>query len=241
MVEDRIDRRLVAIHDLQDAVGQPGLGHQLGQHQRHRGVAFAGFQDEGVAAGDGGGEFPHRDHRGKVERRDPGHHAQRLAHRIDVDAGARAVGVFALQQVRCTDAELDHLEPPLHVAPGVGQGLAMLAAQRLGQLVHVAVQQADEFHQHPRPALRVGGGPAGLRRPRACNRGGQLCRAGKGHARLHLAGGRVVDIGEAARLSGHARTVDEMAELLHGVLPQSWIGRTLAEPARSEKAARLRT
>jgi hypothetical protein len=57
--------------------------------------------------------------------------------------------------VRRADAELDHFEPALHVALGVGQGLAMLAAQRLGQLVHVAVQQADEFHHHPR-ALRCG-------------------------------------------------------------------------------------
>jgi hypothetical protein len=39
----------------------------------------------------------------------------------------------------------------------------MLAAQRLGQLVHVAVEQAHEFHHHPRAALRVGGAPGDLR------------------------------------------------------------------------------
>jgi hypothetical protein len=67
--------------------------------------------------------------------------------RIHVDAGARAVGVLALQQVRRADAELRHFEPALHVALGVGDGLAVLARQRLGQLVHVAVQQLDELHQ----------------------------------------------------------------------------------------------
>jgi hypothetical protein len=53
---------------------------------------------------------------------------------------------------------------PRCTSPGVGQGLAMLAAKRLGQLVHVAVEQADEFHQHARAALRVGGAPFRLRR-----------------------------------------------------------------------------
>ena len=82
---------------------------------------------------------------------------------IHVDAGACAVGVFALEQMRRADAELDHFEPADHITLGVGQGLAMLAAERFGQLVHIAVQQIDEFHQHARPALRVGGAPGGLR------------------------------------------------------------------------------
>ncbi len=35
MVDDRIHRFLVAVDDLQDALGQTGLFHQLSQHQRH--------------------------------------------------------------------------------------------------------------------------------------------------------------------------------------------------------------
>ena len=34
----------------------------------------------------------------------------------------------------------------------------------VGQLVHVAVEQVDEFHEHAGAALRVGGGPFRLRR-----------------------------------------------------------------------------
>ncbi len=48
--------------------------------------------------GDGDAEHPHRDHGREVERGDARRHAQRLAHGIDVDARARALGVLALQQ-----------------------------------------------------------------------------------------------------------------------------------------------
>ena len=107
--------------------GRPGLLHQLGEHQRHRGVALGRLEDEGVAAGERRAHLPHRDHRREVERGDPGDDAERLAHRVHVDAGAGGVGELALQQVRRADAELGDLEAALHVALGVGQGLAVLA------------------------------------------------------------------------------------------------------------------
>ena len=72
---------------------QPRLDQQLRQHQRHAGVALGRLQDEGVAAGDGGRELPHRDHGGEVERRDARDDAERLAHGVEVDAGAGAFGV----------------------------------------------------------------------------------------------------------------------------------------------------
>ena len=53
---------------------------------------------------------------GKLNGRDAGHDAQRLAHGIDVDAGAGALGVFALQRVRDAAGELDHLQAALDVA-----------------------------------------------------------------------------------------------------------------------------
>ena len=218
VVEDRIDRFLVTVHHLQDALGQAGLFHQLRQHQRDRGVTLRRFQDKGVAAGDGGGEHPHRDHGGEVERCDARGDAKRLAHRIDVDAGAGAVGVFALQHLRRADAVFDDFQPALHVALGIGEGLAMLAAQRLGQLVHVAVQQAHEGHQHAGAALRVHGGPGGL-----CGGGHfdglvQLLFRGQRHLGLNLAGGRVHDIGKAAGRAFDMFAADIMGHFLHGIL-----------------------
>ena len=63
---------------------------------------------------------------GKLNGVMPGADAERLAHRIDVDAGAGALGIFALQRVRDAAGELDHFEPALDVALGVGDDLAVL-------------------------------------------------------------------------------------------------------------------
>ncbi len=99
MGKQRINGFLVAIDDIEDALRQPGLNEQFAQTHRHSGITFGWLQNEGIAAGDRGRRLPERDHRREVERRDPGHHAERLADGIDVDAGAGAFGVFALHEV----------------------------------------------------------------------------------------------------------------------------------------------
>ena len=97
MIQDRVDGLLVALHDLEHALGQSGLDEQLRQPDRHRRVALAGLEDEGIAARQRGAGLPQRDHRREVERRDARDHAERLAQRVDVDAAARPLGVLALQ------------------------------------------------------------------------------------------------------------------------------------------------
>ena len=74
-----------------------------------------------------GAALPQRDHRREIERRDAGDDAERLAHRIHVDAGAGAVGELALQQMRNAAGELGDFEAALDVAVRVGDGLAVLA------------------------------------------------------------------------------------------------------------------
>jgi hypothetical protein len=44
VVEQRVDRHLVALHDVEHAVGQAGLLEQLGHEQRRRRVALAGLE-----------------------------------------------------------------------------------------------------------------------------------------------------------------------------------------------------
>ncbi len=126
IVEQRVDRFLVAVDDVEDARRQPGLDHQFAEPHRHRRVALRRLEDEGIAAGDRRGEFPHRDHGREVERRDAGDHAQGLAQRIEIDPGTGGGGVFALHQVRDAAGELDHFEAALDVALGVRHGLAVL-------------------------------------------------------------------------------------------------------------------
>jgi hypothetical protein len=162
VVEDGLDAVLVAVHDVEDARRQAGLHHQLGQAHRHGRIALGRLEDEGVAAGDGRTHHPHRDHGREVERGDPRHHAQRPGASNRRRCRDRPPGVLALQQVRDSAGELDDFEAAHDVALGVGDDLAVLGRQQLGQLVHVGVEQAHEVEHHPRPALRIGRGPGRL-------------------------------------------------------------------------------
>ena len=104
MMQDRVDRFFIAVHDLQNALGQTGFFEQFRQHQRHRGVALGGFQDKGVAAGNGRRKHPHGNHGWEIERGDARRDAKRLTHGVHINAGTGAVRKFAFQQMRCTNA-----------------------------------------------------------------------------------------------------------------------------------------
>src|SRR4030081_2545931 len=60
-----------------------------------------------------GGDFHIGVMAGEIEGRDAGDHAERLPHRIDVDAGPGAFGVLALHQMRDAAGEFDHFEAAL--------------------------------------------------------------------------------------------------------------------------------
>ena len=49
-VQQRVDGDLVALQDVEDAVGQPGLGPEPGHPERRGRVLLAGLEDDGVAA-----------------------------------------------------------------------------------------------------------------------------------------------------------------------------------------------
>ena len=137
-LQDRVDRLLVAVDDVEDARRQPGLGQQFGDADAGRGVALRRLQDEGVAAGERHREHPHRHHRREVERRDAGADAERLAHRPAVDAAPDLLGELALQQMRDAAGELDDLEAAGDLALRVGEHLAVLVGDDPGQRVVLA-------------------------------------------------------------------------------------------------------
>ena len=160
-----------------------------------------------------GTRLPQRDHRREVERGDARDHAEWLAQRVHVDAGACALGVLTLDQVRDADGELDHLDAALDVALGVRDGLAVFEGEQFGQFVDVLVDQVDELHHHAGAALRVPGGPLLLRLGGDGDGGVDVGRVGHRHLRLHLAGVGVHHVGGALGLSGRALAVDEMGNL----------------------------
>ena len=110
VLEQPVDGDLVAVHDVEHAVGHARLAQQLGHEQRDRRILLARLEHERVAARDGVGEHPHGHHGREVERRDAGHDAERLADGVHVDAARGLLGVAALQQVRDSARELDVLE-----------------------------------------------------------------------------------------------------------------------------------
>ena len=170
MVEDRVDHFLVAMDDVEQAVGKAGFLHQFGEADRNRRVAFGRLQDEGVAAGDGHSEHPHRDHRREVERGDAGADAERLAHRIDVDAGAGAVGIFALQRLRDA-AENSITSSPRWTSPlASATTLPCSLASSSASSFILRFDQFLELEHDPGATLRVGRGPGGLGGQRGVDR-----------------------------------------------------------------------
>ena len=216
--EQGVDRLLVAVDDVEHARRQPGCDQKLGEPHRHRRIALRRLEDEGVAAGERGRELPHRDHGREVERRDAGDDAERLAQREQVDAGTGAVAELALEQVRDAAGELDHLEPALNVALGIGEGLAVLGGEQPREAVELLLHQLEELEQHPRAPLRVGRGPGRLRRVGVGDRMLHLSFAGEGHLRLHLAGIGIEHVAAAAGCARDGLAADEMADLAHGCL-----------------------
>ena len=206
--------------------GQAGLEEQLGDPHRHRRIALGRLEDEGVAAGDRGRALPQRDHGREIERRDAGDDAERLAQRIEVDAGAGVVAEFALHQMRDAAGEFHHLEAALDVALGVDEGLAVLGGQQPGQVVVFGLHQLQELEHDARPALRIGRGPGRLRGGGVGDGLLDLGFAGEGDLGLHLAGVRIEHVAGPAGAALDLFAADEVADLAHHVLLRTLSART---------------
>ncbi len=159
VAQQAVDGLLVPLQHREDTVGEPGLLPELGEEQRRRGVLLAGLEDEGVAGGDRVRAHPQRHHHREVERGDAGDDAERLADRVDVDAGARLLGEAALHQVRHTGGELDVLESSRDLAGRVRENLAVLGGHDLGELSGPLVQQLPEREEHRGPLGQRGAAP----------------------------------------------------------------------------------
>jgi hypothetical protein len=123
--------------------------------------------------------------------------------------------------VRHAERELDHFDAALDVAPRVGDRLAVLTRQDIGELVVVASDQLEELHEHARPALRVDGGPRRLRRGGVLDRGADFGLRCERDMRAHRSVHRLKDFAHAPRGAGDMFAADEMPVLDHVPLPSS--------------------
>ena len=149
---------------LRTPAGRPASRNSSARRSGTPGSRSLGFRMKALPAAMAGAHFHSGIMAGKLNGVMPGDDAERLAHRVDVDAGAGALGVLALQQVRDADGELDDLEAALDVALGVGDGLAVLAGEQFGQARHTRVAPA------PGTSSARGRGAAGWSRPRPAAR-----------------------------------------------------------------------
>ena len=152
---------------------------------------------------------------GKLNGVMPATTPKRLPQRIDVDAGAGAFGVFALHQVRNADGEFHHLEPALDVALGVRNGLAVLARQKLGELVVVALGQFEELHHHAGAALRIGRRPFHLRDLGILDRCAHFGFGRQRHLGLDVAGHRFENVRRTSRGALDLTAADKMSDCAH--------------------------
>jgi hypothetical protein len=215
MVQDRIDRGLVAVDDIKDTGRQPGLGQQFSNPQPGRRVALRRLQNKGVAASQCHREHPHRHHRREVERRDPGAYPQRLAHRPAVDAAPDLLGEFPLQQMRDAAGELDDLDTAGDLALGVGKDFAVLFGNQLRQCIVLARQEFEEFEHDARAGEGRGRGPAGKRPRPSLYRLIDLTRFGKRNTPDLLPGRRIEDIAAAAAFALDPFSTDVMLDVAH--------------------------
>ena len=193
VLEDPIDRHLVALDHVEDTRRDARLGQQLGHVERGGGVLLRRLEDEGVAAGECVAEHPHRHHGREVERRDAGHDAERLADLVDVDAGRDLLAEAALEQVGHAAGELQVLQAAGDLAEGVRRDLAVLRGQVGGELLAVGVDEVPDA-EHDLGATRE---------RRRAPRGERLASGADG--RIHLVHRREVD---RARLAARRRVED---------------------------------
>ncbi|KEH14699.1 hypothetical protein GY15_02625 [Delftia sp. 670] len=208
MLDQRIHGFLVALHHVEHAVRQARLLEQVGDQQRRCGIDGAGLEHEGVARRNGHREHPHRHHHREIEGRDARDHAQGLAQRPVVDAGGDLVGEIALEQLRNAAGEFHDVDAAADFALRIGEDLAVLGRDRMGQLVLVLVEQLQEAQQHACTADGRRIGP--LREGRLGRRHGgiDIGARGQGHAARDLAGGRVGHVLPAVAGTCRALAVD---------------------------------
>ena len=215
VLEQAVDRDLVALQHVETAGREAGLGEELGDEQVDRRVLLARLEHERVAAGEGVGEHPHRDHRREVERRDPGDDAERLADRVHVDPAGGLLGVVTLDQLRDPARVLDVLEAAGDLAHRVGEHLAVLGRQHRGQLLAVGVDQLAHPEHHLGALGERRRTPGREGRCRRRDRGVDLCDRRESDLAGLLAGRRVVDGRRVARRRLDDPSVDPMADPIH--------------------------
>ena len=200
MREQRVDRFLVAVHDVEHAVGQarlPGAARPCGSPASDR--VSEGFSTNVLPQASATGNIHSGTIAGKLNGVMPAHTPTGCRSEIAVHVGADVFAELALEQVRDAGGELDHLDAARDLALGVGQRLAVFLRDDLREILALRVHEIAEAHEDARAAQRR------IRAPE-CQRGGggrdgrvHVGGIAERHVADHLARGRIGDLAVARR------------------------------------------
>lgn len=143
IIADKVDCVPGTVDNVQNTGGDASLLGELGKDHGCAGVLLGGLNNTGVSDDVGKGEHPEGDHGGEVEGGDTGNDTKGLADGVGVHVGGDLQGVTH-EQVRDGASRLDDLETTENIAAGIGQGLALLQGDRVGNSVHVVADQELE-------------------------------------------------------------------------------------------------
>lgn len=174
MLDEVINNGGAAGDDIQDACGEAGFVREFDFAERAERDFFAGLEDEGVAAGDGHGPHPERDHDGEVERSDADAHTQgdAIDEGVDTDAAlifGAAEGTadgdlregFAHHECGRGAGEFDAVDAAADVAACFGEGLAVFLHDERGEFIEMLFEN-DLVLEHELAAIADGHrGPGG--------------------------------------------------------------------------------
>ena len=147
VVEKSINRLFRAVDQVDDTVRQASLLNDLEDLLRRHGRLFRGFQDKGVAAGDGVGQEPQGDHPRKIKGCDGRDDADRLTNQHFVDATGDVLAVGALHQDGDTTSDLHVLNAASQFAHRLRVRLTAFVGDRARQIVQVLFEHVLQLKQ----------------------------------------------------------------------------------------------
>ena len=151
--------------------GRPAFSSSSTEADRGERDFFARLEDEGISAGEREREHPQRHHRGEIERRDPDAHAERLEHRLAIDAAREVLERVAQEQRGHAAGVFDIFEAAVRAAARFGERLAVLARDDRADAVEVFLDELPVAEKHPRALDGRRLAPGGKRRVRGFDGG----------------------------------------------------------------------
>ena len=151
VAQQRVNGLARAVDHVEHPVGETRFQEELGQPLAAKRRPLRRLEDERVPSDDGDREHPQRDHHGKVERRDAGAHADRVAIQVLVDASRDVAQRASLEQGGGAARKVHHLDSTPHLASRLFERLAVVAGDDRRQLLEVLLQHGlvAEHQTHP--------------------------------------------------------------------------------------------